>query len=250
MEIGIQVSSFRPVLTTAAEVDYAFRAMARMGCSLVQLQWISPDVSPEEIAVSMTGAGLRSAGVQDFYTEVAKNEAYYTRLNALTGGRWVCVGRIPEEWKTRSGLNKYAQALRSMARRLESAGQALCFHPVAADFAEKDGLEPVETLLEILPELMLCADLYHVWKSGRDMCQWLEQYAGRVVMVHFKDCRISPDGTETLVPVGQGGIRWSGAAEACVKTGVKYAFAEQERWEGDPFERLNEGFSYLQSVIG
>ena len=29
------------------------------------------------------------------------------------------------------------------------------------------------------------------------------------------------------------------------ETGVAYGFAEQERWEGDPFHRLKEAFDWL-----
>jgi sugar phosphate isomerase/epimerase len=56
-----------------------------------------------------------------------------------------------------------------------------------------------------------------------------------VEFVHFKDYCIAPDGSETLVPVGQGVTDWSAAVDACRETGVRWAFAEQERWEKDAF---------------
>lgn len=249
MKIGIQVSSFRPVLRTEEEVRYACRRMKQMGCDVVQLQWIDRNVSCETIARALEESELPSVSVQDFISEVCGDLSYYLHLNALTGGTWLCVSRIPENLKSDDGLYKYTEQLRELAAQAERFGQKLCFHPVSSDFARIGDLDPVETLLERMPELAVCADLYHLHKSGRDICAWLRRFAGRVCMVHFKDSKTAPDGTETLVPPGQGDIDWSGVAQTCLETGVEYAFAEQERWEGDPFDRLREGYSWLAGQL-
>lgn len=249
MKTGIQISSFKPLLTTPEEVATACEKLARMNCRWVQLQWINPDVDPDSIADAMKRNGIVSVGVQDFFTEINEKPGYYTSLNTATGGIWVCVSRIPDAWKTPKTLHNYTNALRSLARHLAPLGQKLCFHPVAADFAGEDGFSPAEALLEQMPELEICADLYHIRKSGRNISQWLKTYAGRVCMVHFKDSITGSDGRETLVPPGQGDSDWCGVAQTCREIGVAYAFAEQERWEGDPFLRLKEGFDWLNGQM-
>lgn len=246
MKTGIQVSSFKPVLTTEQEVEYAFSRMRRMGCATVQLQWIDAAVPIDFLGSMCEKYAIPSVSVQDFYQIVLENKGYYYDLNARTGGTWICVSRIPERLKSRERLDSYIAELREMSRELEEIGQKLCFHPVSADFAPFDGVEqPVEYLLEHMPELSICFDLYHLHKTGRNMIQYLQKYAGRVIMVHFKDYRMRDDGTEELVPAGQGVIDWTGVVDACRETGVQYAFAEQERWVGDPFERLEEAFAWL-----
>lgn len=241
MKTGIQVSSFRPVLKTPEQVAYAVERMKAMGCETVQLQWIDPSVEPAFIAGELARWGIVSVSVQDYYTAVAENRDYYTELNRHTGGTWVCVSRIPTELRSEQGLGEYVRQLRAMAADLEAMGQKLCFHPVSADFAPEGDLQPVEALLEKMPELAICADLYHLHKTGRDMVAWLRRYAGRVCMVHFKDYAESGD----LVPAGQGVIDWTGVARACRETGVEYAFVEQETWQGDPFARLEEALIWL-----
>ena len=250
MITGIQVSSFRPVLTTEGEVEYAFSRMRQMGCATVQLQWIDPAVSVEFVGEMCRKYGIRSVSVQDYYVSVQDSKDYYFGLNAATSGTWVCVSRIPDRLKSREGIAAYIAELREMSRELEILGQKLCFHPVSADFAPFDGVEhPVEELLDGMPELAVCFDLYHLHKTGRNMAEYLRKYAGRVPMVHFKDYRINADGTEALVPAGQGVIDWTGVPEACVETGVEYGFAEQERWEGDPFDRLKEALDWLNGQL-
>lgn len=240
MKTGIQVSSFKPVLLDAQQVAYAFRQMKDMGCRYVQLQWIDRSVSIGHIAACLAENEIQSVSVQDFYEVIREDPDYYIQLNAATGGTWMCVSRIPEERKSRGGLDAFAAELRAFQSRLDKFGQKLCLHPVSADFAPIDGIDPVEYLLDSMPELAIAADLYHLNRC-REMIPWLARYPGRVCMVHFKDENEKGE----LVPPGQGIVPWQGVADACRRIGVAYAFAEQERWEGDPFQRLKEGFDWL-----
>jgi hypothetical protein len=49
-----------------------------------------------------------------------------------------------------------------MQKKLDPLGQKLCFHPVSTDFTAVPGMNAVEYLLEHMPELTLCLDLYHL----------------------------------------------------------------------------------------
>ncbi len=244
MKTGIQVSSLKPVLTTEAEVKTAFEKMKSMGCQWVQLQWIDPSVSVEFIVQCLKETGIRSVSVQDFYEVIRQNKRYYIDLNGLTGGRWMCVSRIPDRLKSREGLDAYVGELRAFQQELDAYGQKLCFHAVAADFALIDELNPVEYLLDAMPEMAICVDLYHVNKVGLDMNEWLRRYAGRVCMVHFKD---EADGQ--LVPAGQGATDWTDVAQTCVETGVEYGFVEQEKWTRDPFDCMQEAMEWLNGQL-
>lgn len=242
MKSGIQVSSLKPLLTGAAGVDAVFEKIAGMGVTTVQHQWIDRGVSPETVAALTEKWGLRSVSVQDFFTAVRDDWGYYTELNRLTGGTWLCVSRIPAEYRTPEGLERYALELTAMQEKLEKLGQRLCFHPV------RDDIPLVPGLLERLPWLELCLDLYHLARAGEDMGAWLRRYAGRVCMVHFKDSRMSADG-EQLVPAGQGDIDWTGVVRVCVETQVPYGFVEQERWDRDPYACLGEALEWLRGEM-
>lgn len=237
---GIQVSSLKPLLRTAGQVRDAFAHMKAMGCDTVQLQWIDPSVSPEEIAAAMKENNIRSVSVQDFYDTVLGNFSYYVQLNAVTGGTWLCVSRIPEHLKSRKGLDVYIAELRAMQEQLTPLGQTLCFHPVSGDYTAVPGMNAVEYLLEAMPELVICLDLYHLNRNCADMPGFIRRYGKRICMVHFKDSI-----GDTLVPAGQGETNWNGVVAACLETGVPYAFAEQERWNRDPYDCLKEAMDWL-----
>lgn len=249
MITGIQVSSLRPLLKTPQQVSEAFAKMAQMGCTTVQLQWIDFSVSPKQIADALAASGLRSVSTQDFYTVVMENLDYFIELNRLCASQWLCVSRIPEQYRSAQGLVQFAAQLDALDDRLHASGLRLCFHPTAPDYALTDGLCPVHVLMtRTRRPLQLCLDLYHVHKAGLSMADWIEQYAGRICMVHFKDYRRMPDGTQALVPAGQGEINWAPAVAACLKTGVPYGFVEQETWSRDPFDCLREAQSWLNDA--
>ena len=244
MKTGIQVASLKPLLKTEAQVYEACRKMAQLGCEAVQVQWVDPAVPVEAVAAALKEAGLYSVGTQDFYSLVKENPDYYITLNRLTGGEWLCVSRVPEDMKSKEGLAAYVGELRALAEKIAPLGQKLCFHPVAADYAPIDGVVPVEFLLEQMPALSLCLDLYHLNRMGYDKPAWIRAHAGRICMVHFKDGK---DGK--LTPAGQGDTNWEGVARACVEAGVGYAFVEQETWDRDPYECLGEALNWLNGQL-
>lgn len=237
---GIQVSSLKPLLMTPEQVRNAFANMKAIGCDTVQLQWIDSSVPLENIAAAMKENGIHSVSVQDFYDTVLADFAYYAQLNALTGGTWLCVSRIPERLKSADGLDVYIGELRAMQAQLTPLGQKLCFHPVSGDYTAVPGMNAVEYLLEHMPELEVCLDLYHLNRNCTDMPGFIRQYGNRICMVHFKDSI-----GDTLVPAGQGEARWEGVVSACLEVGVPYAFVEQERWNRDPYDCLKEAMDWL-----
>ena len=245
MKTGVQISSLKPVLTTEREVFSAFQRVAGIGSRVTQLQWIDRAVSVEAIARAAADTDIRPVSVQDFYVSVAADPDYYIDLNQATGGEWLCVSRIPEPFRSSDGLKRYADELRGLAARLDHVKQKLCFHPVKADYARTQDLEnPVRTLMELMPELWLCLDLYHVNRSGLSMTEWIRAYGSRICMVHFKDAV-----GDRLVPAGQGDTDWRGVVEACLDAEVACAFVEQETWDRDPFVCLDEALKWLNAQI-
>ena len=244
MKIGIQVSSLKPLLLTSEQVFEAYAKMKALGSDVVQTQWVDFSVPVTDIAAAARSNGVTSVSVQDFYDVVLEKFDYYTALNTATGGTWLCVSRIPERLKYREGLDLYIQELRTLQKKLDPLGQIVCFHPVTPDFTAVPGMNAVEYLLEHMPELPLCLDLYHLNRNCADMPSFIRKYAGRICMVHFKDSQ-----GEELVPAGQGDTNWTGVAKACVEANVPYAFVEQERWTRDPYDCLKEAMDWLEGEL-
>lgn len=245
---GIQVSSFRPMMTTAEQMRETFWKIRKMGCDTVQLQWMDPGISPEEIAEILEETGLKSISIQDFYENIMERKEYYIQVNQKCGGIWVCVSGIPEKYLTYGGLPLFVQELKKLQSELENYGMKLCFHPRAREFADIDRKSPVEFLVEHMPDgFMLCLDFYHVTRAGLSMKKAVQKYRGKICMVHFKDYRKGEKG-DILVPAGQGEIVWEETVKECLKAKIPYGFVEQEQWEKDAFECLKEAFDWLKTA--
>ena len=238
MKLGIQVSSLKPLLLNKEQVAQSCEKMKALGCDTVQLQWIDRSVEIEDIAAALEKNGIKSVSVQDFYELVEQDFSYYVNLNTAAGGTWLCVSRIPETCKSREGLDVFIGKLKDMAARLPR-GQKLCLHPVTADFRAVEGMDAVAYILAHYQELDICFDLYHLNRCCDDMPSYLRRYKGRICMVHFKDAI-----GDTLVPAGQGDVNWAGVMDACRDAAVPYGFAEQEKWDRDPYECLAEALTW------
>lgn len=240
MKIGIQVSSLKPLLLTSEQVFEAYAKMKALGSDVVQTQWVDFSVPVADIAAAARSNGVASVSVQDFYDVVLEKFDYYTALNTATGGTWLCVSRIPERLKSPEGLDLYIGELRAMQDKLTPLGQKLCFHPVTGDYRAVPGINAVEYLLDRMPELEICLDLFHLNRNCQDMPGFIRRYGSRICMVHFKDAV-----GNVLVPAGQGDTNWDGVVQACLDAGVPYAFVEQETWDRNPYECMKEAMDWL-----
>ena len=240
MKIGIQVSSLKPLLLTSEQVFEAYAKMKALGSDVVQTQWVDFSVPVADIAAAARSNGVASVSVQDFYDVVLEKFDYYTALNTATGGTWLCVSRIPERLKSPEGLDLYIGELRAMQDKLTPLGQKLCFHPVTGDYRAVPGINAVEYLLDRMPELEICLDLFHLNRNCQDMPGFIRRYGSRICMVHFKDAV-----GNVLVPAGQGDTNWDGVVQACLDAGVPYAFVEQETWDRNPYDCMKEAMDWL-----
>lgn len=245
-EAGIQISSVRPYLQTPEGVRESFRKVSQMGYRVIQLQWISPDVPAGFIRDALMETRLHCVGTQDYSDEVLPRLQEIVRMNDLWGGKYICVSGIPERFQSCEGCAAFAAELNRAAKRLEAAGKILAFHPRSQEFVKYGGRTALDILLENTESpFQVELDVYHVQKAGYDPVDWIHRLKGRMDLIHFKDTAAAPDGKQILTPVGEGTLDWQGIFEACGRTGVRYAFAEQESWQGDPFDCLQRSYRFM-----
>ncbi len=244
--LGIQVSSVREYLQTPEDVLESFKKVSEIGYKIIQIQWISPQVPMEFIKDALEEEHLDCIGTQDYTDQVLTNLDDVIKMNELWGGSYICVSGIPERYHSSEGCIAFAAELREVAKRLKDIGKILTFHPRSQEYARYGDKIALDILLDnVVDNFQIVLDIYHVHKAGCDPVEWIHKLKGRMDSVHFKDKIILADKTEQLTPVGQGVLPWEAIFQACKDAGVRYAFAEQETWQKDPFECLKESYEYI-----
>lgn len=243
---GYQASSLKEYLTTASDVLTTFDKLRKIGYRHLQLQWIHPDVPFESVKEALDETGLTCIATQDSFSNVSSHLDRFITMNKTWSSSVLCVSTIPETLMNVEGLTEFCNEMVYMANILIEHGIRLTFHPVGFNFKKINGVCAVDRVMEMLPEeigLTFC--VYHAVKSGEDPIRILKQYQGRIEICHIKDYAVLPDGSEILVPAGQGKIHWPPILECLNQTGVPWALAEQESHQKDAFVCAKESFEYI-----
>ena len=168
-----------------------------------------------------------------------KPERYIQRAVAC-GSHYLTCALIPQEVDSKEKLACFAEKLSNIAHQVHLAGLTFAFHPIGSDYRLMDGVPVYKRLMDLLPkEVQLTFCVYATFGSGTDYRQVLRDYAGRLVLVHFKDSLRKPDGNEQLTPLEEGSHNWQPIAAAC----------ESEQWDRDAFECSTVSFCYLNKVL-
>ena len=232
MKTGIQISSFKPLMTTREGLNAVLDFYVRIGCRYAQLQWIDKSIEGEEVARQLDAHGIYSLGTQDKSPFVFEEPKAYIDLCACTKGGDICVSGAQS-----MGVDAFLRKLDAL-EEICPQGVTLSFHPLKADFETA-----LNTVMAARPRLRLTLDLCQAHDAGENLPKLIKLYTGRIDIVHFKD----RDANGDLCAVGEGVIDFERAAEACAGSGVKYLLAEQETWQ-NAYEELGKGFEFVSRL--
>lgn len=162
-----------------------------------------------------------------------------------------------------SGLNgpsaeAVADDIAMLGRAAESAkqrGLRLLYHNHHWEFLRPGIMAAV--LADTPPALGLCPDVGWVYRGGVDVLEFLQQNAGRIGALHFKDFATPGDGQVTFnldtVPLGQGKVPLREIA-GWLRTdpldlAPLWVIAEQDRHDGPPEEAVAANGKFLAEVF-
>jgi sugar phosphate isomerase/epimerase len=139
------------------------------------------------------------------------------------------------------------------ARSLADSGIGLYYHNHHIEFAKFDGRLLLDIIAERAPHVGLELDVHWLQRGGVSPVSVIEQYAGRVRMVHLKDYRIGrmPDtafealakgdvaafmtafaGVVQFGEVGEGNLDFGAIIPAAIASGAEYLLVEQDELYG------------------
>jgi sugar phosphate isomerase/epimerase len=251
----VQLYTVRDLIATDAAATIA--AIAAMGYTEIEiLQPTLPLVGPlaQRHGLSMVSAHL------DGPTAMGQGlNAFLDRAQAY-GLRYIVVPYVPpdERPRDRAGFERIADRLSRMGDEVARAGMQLCYHNHAFEFGrDADGRRFLDTLMQAsrAPQVQLELDVFWVAITGADPVELLEEYAGRVALVHLKDkaadapaVLLESDVARTAFrDVGAGSLDVPAILAAARAAGVRHFFVEHDHPE-NPLGSLTNSFRYLAGL--
>lgn len=248
--MGYQLSSIAPYLSSPEQILQSFLRLREIGYRHVQLQSIPPEIPDDFIANALTEADLNCVATQEDYPFGFGDDPDRAIARAVRcGADYLCCALIPRDVDTTEKLHCFAKKLGAIAERVQDAGLIFAFHPIAPDYRQLEGQAVYERLMGLLPDkVQLTFCVHSAFQAGIDPQIVFDKFCGRMDLVHFKDDCPMPDGSRHLMPLGQGVHDWTPILRACHQAGVRYVFAEQERWLTDAFDCAKASLDYLTNI--
>lgn len=189
----------------------------------------------KQVAVEDAIASVKTAGVQ-----------YFTMAYIQPAAR----GDLDFYRKTADQMNHTGELCKK-------AGLQFAYHNHAFEFGGTPGERPIDIFKARLDKKLVALEMDMFWVSvaGIDPLQMLQEWKGRVALLHLKDKEKGTpvQYTESVArtafkEVGAGSLDFPALLKAAPGLGVKHYFVEQDQTPGDPLDSLKKSFEYLKTV--
>jgi sugar phosphate isomerase/epimerase len=165
---------------------------------------------------------------------------------------------MPQERPTdAAGFAAFGKTLNKAGEQIKKAGLQLCYHNHAFEFAAlPDGRRALDVMLAAADPALVRLELDVFWVSvaGADPVALINQYAGRIALMHLKDkMKGAPQSfnegvpKETFVEVGSGALDFPAIFQAASAAKVEHYFVEQDQ-SPDPIASLKKSYDYLKGL--
>jgi len=224
--VAMQMFTFRK----ETKEDYAgtLRQVARIGYPAIQVSGFG-NSTPAEIRKMLDDLELGSAGT---HLALEMMEKEFEKVVEITKTLRAGIAVIPwlpkERRQTADDYRRLADRMTDLGHKLKAEGLGLAYHNHAFEFEKFDGQYAYDILFGradpkvVEPEI----DTYWVRHGGADPVAYLERFAGRMRIVHFKD--MGPGDEKPMVPVGEGILDWPAIVDACRSGGTEWVCIEQD----------------------
>jgi len=169
----------------------------------------------------------------------------------------VCPYVDPKDRGGAPAVRQLADTLNKAGEKARDAGMRLCYHNHAFDFQPTPDGRLLDILLKATDPKLVSLELDVMWArvAGVDPVSVLEQYTGRIPLLHLKNVApgVGPRFNE-MIPksafreLGNGVIDFAPVLRAASAAGVKHYFVEQDSTPGDPLDSLHASFEYLRKL--
>ncbi len=160
--------------------------------------------------------------------------------------------------KDRKEFSALCQKMNEVGEKCRKTGLQFFYHNHAFEFAGAPGTRVIDTFAKELDRKLVKLELDIFWVSaaGVDPVAVLDEWKGRVALLHVKDkergmpviATESQAKPSNFKEVGAGSLDMAAILRKALATGVDKYFVEQDQTPGDPVESLRMSFENLKKI--
>lgn len=237
-DFSLQLYSLREVPTLRQRMEIA----AQAGYTGVEFAGYDGIAGPEMRRL-LASLGLRGTGSHIAYDALRDDLdgcVRYCQEAGITSA--ACPGC---EMNDRDQALAQAEFLEACAERFGAEGIPFAYHNHAHEFADAGNGETLfDVLLHNTSKLGAELDVFWAAYAGVDPLAFIQTYAGRVPLLHFKEF-----GAENAnVELGRGCLDFAALARAGLAQGTRELIVEQEQYTMPPEESIRVDAAYMQAL--
>lgn len=244
LEIGLQLYTLRDeMLQDATSV---LQQVAEMGYEGVEFAGYY-DFSPEQLTTLLSDLSLKAIGSHVNMDRLQNHLDEEIAMNVAIGSQYVVIPGLNQA--QRQALPETVAFLVECSNRFASQGISFGFHNHYVEFTEAYGEQLWFDAFfgSTSPDSMKSElDVCWVSNAGCDPIAYLEQYAGRVPLIHLKDIRKFTDGTYQTMELGRGDMDLPTIITAAEAAGTEWLIVEQDDCEGSALNSVRISMEWLR----
>lgn len=237
-DFSLQLYSLREVPTLRQRMEIA----AQAGYTGVEFAGYDGIAGPEMRRL-LASLGLRGTGSHIAYDALRDDLDGCVRYCLEAGiTSAACPGC---EMNDRDQALAQSEFLEACAERFGAEGIPFAYHNHAHEFADAGNGETLfDVLLHNTSKLGAELDVFWAAYAGVDPLAFIQTYAGRVPLLHFKEF-----GAENAnVELGRGCLDFAALARAGLAQGTRELIVEQEQYTMPPEESIRVDAAYMQAL--
>jgi sugar phosphate isomerase/epimerase len=250
--LGVQLYTIRDL--ARADLPGVLKAIRAIGYTEVETYWDIYNRPAKELRALIEDHGLTAPSGHFDYDGLEAKIDYAKTL----GVQFMICPMLPEKmWTSLDGYKAAADRMNAWGEKVRSAGMQLGFHNHNYEFKTFGATTGFATLMQLTDPSLVCLemDCYWITQAGADPVAMMQNYGGRIKMLHLKDraagfapSQVKDGAAEHFTEVGAGTIDWKSVLAAAERIGVQHYFVERDNGTVPPLESLAISYKYLRAA--
>lgn len=243
MEIGVQLFTLREFCKDLNGLSETLKKVADIGYKYVQIsgtctydaEWLKDELKKNDLKCVLTH--ISPDRFKNELCDVIKEHSVFECNNIGLG--WY-------GFNEEQTFDNFFKTYIPIVEEMKSNGKYFMYHNHGQEFAKKDGKLIIEHIADSFSseKLGFTLDTYWIQVGGGDPAWWIENFSGRVPVIHLKDYAFD----RVMSVIGEGNINFDRVFKKAEAAGTKYMLVEQDDCNGEnPFDCIKRSYDYLKS---